>query len=154
MHRYIHIYERSFWTCFPSATLQVSTLNKPPLGDGGLFKGQFSKVLGVKRALLCRKLPNPGNFPAVRTLSGLTATPLLSETGTDKPVRSRSQVWPCSGPGFSHFQVKGIQVVSFSLGPHGVVRPFHQTSTCLSQSTLGPNVVHIWSRYVQNFEPS
>jgi len=30
--------------------------------------------------------------------------------------------------------------------PHGGVRPFHQKSICLTQSTLGPYVVHIWSR--------
>jgi len=29
--------------------------------------------------------------------------------------------------------------------PLGGVRPFHQKSTCLTQSTLGPNVVQIWS---------
>ena len=30
--------------------------------------------------------------------------------------------------------------------PHGGVRPFHQKSTCLTQLTLGPYVVQIWSR--------
>jgi len=30
--------------------------------------------------------------------------------------------------------------------PHGGVRPFHQKSTCLTQLTLGPYVVHNWSR--------
>jgi len=29
---------------------------------------------------------------------------------------------------------------------HGAARPFHQKSTCLTQSTLGPYVVQIWSR--------
>ena len=29
--------------------------------------------------------------------------------------------------------------------PHGGVRPFHQKSTSLTQSTLGPCVVQIWS---------
>jgi len=27
--------------------------------------------------------------------------------------------------------------------PHGGVRPFHQKSTCITQLTLGPSVVHI-----------
>ena len=30
--------------------------------------------------------------------------------------------------------------------PHGGARPFHRKSTCLTQLTLGPNLVHIWSR--------
>ena len=30
--------------------------------------------------------------------------------------------------------------------PHGEVRPFHRKSTCLTQSTLGPYVVQVWSR--------
>ena len=30
--------------------------------------------------------------------------------------------------------------------PHGGVRPFHQKLTCLTQSTLGPDVVKMWSR--------
>jgi len=30
--------------------------------------------------------------------------------------------------------------------PHGGVRPFHQKSTCLTQLTLVPKVVQIWSR--------
>jgi len=29
--------------------------------------------------------------------------------------------------------------------PHGGVRPFHQTSTCLTQSNLGSDVVQFWS---------
>ena len=32
--------------------------------------------------------------------------------------------------------------------PHGGVRPFPQTSAWLTQLTLGPYVVQIWSRYV------
>ena len=30
--------------------------------------------------------------------------------------------------------------------PHGGEQPFHRKSTCLTQLTLGPNVVLIWSR--------
>ena len=30
--------------------------------------------------------------------------------------------------------------------PHGRVRPFHQKSTCITQLTLGPIEVQIWSR--------
>ena len=30
--------------------------------------------------------------------------------------------------------------------PHGGLRPFHQKSTCLTQLTPGPCVVHFWSR--------
>ena len=30
--------------------------------------------------------------------------------------------------------------------PHGGLRTFHQKSTCLTQLTLGPNLVQIWSR--------
>ena len=36
--------------------------------------------------------------------------------------------------------------------PHGGVRSFHQKSTCRTQSTFGPCVVQIWSRYVQRSE--
>ena len=36
--------------------------------------------------------------------------------------------------------------------PHGGVRPLHQKSTCLTQSTLGPDVLQIWSRYGQNLD--
>ena len=36
--------------------------------------------------------------------------------------------------------------------PHGGVRPCHQKSTCLTQLTLGPDMVQIWSRYPQYFE--
>ena len=32
------------------------------------------------------------------------------------------------------------------LYPHGGVPPFHRKSTCLTQSTLGPYFVQIWSR--------
>jgi len=38
--------------------------------------------------------------------------------------------------------------------PHVGVRPFHQKSTCLTQLTLGPYVVQIWSRDVRNIEPT
>ena len=33
-----------------------------------------------------------------------------------------------------------------SCKPHGGLRPFHQKSTCITQSTFGPCVVQIWSR--------
>ena len=39
-----------------------------------------------------------------------------------------------------------------SLSPHGGARPVHQKSTCLTQLTLGPYVVRIWSRYPSNLE--
>ena len=39
-----------------------------------------------------------------------------------------------------------------ALQPHGGVRPCHQKSICLTQSTLGPDVVHTWSRYSPNLE--
>jgi len=43
------------------------------------------------------------------------------------------------------------QTLGSDLGvPHGGLRPFHQKSSCLTQLTLGPCVVQIWSRYVQN----
>jgi len=35
--------------------------------------------------------------------------------------------------------------------PPGGVRPFHQKSTCITQSILGPYVVHIWSRNFLKF---
>jgi hypothetical protein len=38
------------------------------------------------------------------------------------------------------------------LYPHGGVRPFHQKSTCLTQSTSRPYVVQILSRYPPNLE--
>ena len=38
--------------------------------------------------------------------------------------------------------------------PHGGVRPVDQKSTCLTQLTLGPDVVQIWSRNGANFEPT
>ena len=37
------------------------------------------------------------------------------------------------------------------LYPHGGVRPSRQKSSFLTQSTLGPNVVQIWSRYTLKF---
>ena len=36
--------------------------------------------------------------------------------------------------------------------PHGGVRPFHQKSTCLTELTVGPYLVHIWTRNVRNPE--
>ena len=36
--------------------------------------------------------------------------------------------------------------------PHGGVRPRHQKSTCVTQSTLGPNVVKLWSRNPPDLE--
>ena len=36
--------------------------------------------------------------------------------------------------------------------PHGAVRFFHPKSTCLTQSTLGPRAVQIWSRDARKFE--
>ena len=38
--------------------------------------------------------------------------------------------------------------------PHGGLRPVHQTSTCLTQLTLRPDVVQMWSRNARNFEPT
>jgi len=38
--------------------------------------------------------------------------------------------------------------------PHGGGRPFHQKSNCITQITLGPYVVQIWSRYGGNFDPT
>ena len=53
---------------------------------------------------------------------------------------------------------KGLEWIRFDLcdhvGPHGGVRPFHQKSTRLTQSILGPYAVQIWSRYARNFEPT
>ena len=39
-----------------------------------------------------------------------------------------------------------IKPLLSSIPRHGGVRPFHQKSTCLTQSTLGPDVAQIWSR--------
>ena len=36
--------------------------------------------------------------------------------------------------------------------PHGRVRPVHHKSSCLTQFTLGPYVVQIWSRHPPNGE--
>jgi len=38
--------------------------------------------------------------------------------------------------------------------PHGRVQPFHQKSTCLVESTLGPYVVQIWSRNTPKSGPN
>ena len=38
--------------------------------------------------------------------------------------------------------------------PHGGVRPFHQKSTCLTQLTLGPCVVQIWSHITPESGPN
>ena len=38
--------------------------------------------------------------------------------------------------------------------PHGGVRPVHQKSTCLTQLTLGPRVVQIWSRNTPESGPN
>jgi len=38
--------------------------------------------------------------------------------------------------------------------PHGRVQPFHQKSTCLMQSTLGPYEVQIWSRNTPESGPN
>ena len=40
----------------------------------------------------------------------------------------------------------GVRSLFSCAYPHGGVRPFHQKSTCLTQITLGPYVVQIWSR--------
>ena len=37
---------------------------------------------------------------------------------------------------------------------HGGVRHVHQMSNCLTQSTVGPYVVQIWSLYARNFKPT
>jgi len=36
----------------------------------------------------------------------------------------------------------------------GGVLTFHQQSICITQLTLGPCVMQIWSRYGRNFEPT
>ena len=43
---------------------------------------------------------------------------------------------------------RGVEVLGLgcNASPHGGVRPFHQTSTYLTQLTLGPYVVQIRSR--------
>jgi len=43
---------------------------------------------------------------------------------------------------------------AWASNPHGGLRPFHQKSTCLTQLTSGPYVVHISSRYGRNFDPT
>ena len=56
----------------------------------------------------------------------------------------RGQVYPPERRGL---------VSPLSFIPHGGVRPSHHESTCLSQSTLGPCMVQIWSRNTRYFEP-
>ena len=41
-----------------------------------------------------------------------------------------------------------------TLFPHGGVRPIHQKSTCLTQSILGPYLVHSWSRNTPESSPN
>ena len=41
-----------------------------------------------------------------------------------------------------------------SVVPHGGVPPFHQKPACLTQLTLGPYVVQIWSRQTPEPGPS
>ena len=48
----------------------------------------------------------------------------------------------------------GVDFHKIILLTHGGVRPFHQTSTCLTQLTGGPCVVQIWLRAVRNVEPA
>jgi len=48
--------------------------------------------------------------------------------------------------------LKGLGINVKDGQPHGGVRTFHQKSTGLIQSTLGPYLVQIWSRYPPNLE--
>ena len=45
----------------------------------------------------------------------------------------------------------GGRAITTFRSPHGGVRTIHQKSTCLTQSSLGPDVVQIWSRYAPCF---
>ena len=62
-----------------------------------------------------------------------------------EPTESAARI-SVQGAG-SGFRVKGSRtaqsVHSFSWYPHGGLRPFHQKSTCITQSTFGHHVVQI-----------
>ena len=74
-----------------------------------------------------------------------------------------SQSRPDSGLGLSHLQYESpchllieslparqrTSVQAIVASPHGGLRPFHQKSTCIAQSTVGHYLVQMWSRYVR-----
>jgi len=112
-----------------------------------------------------------GLFPGMCPTSDPQRVPLMdrtpffsSEYGTYKTGNARFWPW-LSGKRPKPFEVAHSSLESGALEPklgcargcrvpHGGVRPFHQTSTWLTQSTLGPYGAQIWSRNPPNLAGS
>jgi len=89
-------------------------------------------------------LPPPHPHPPF-SLSLLSLSP--------PPLPSVPSSNPCSLP-FPYFAISLSPTPSISLSlcysahlqPRGGVPPFQETSACITQLTVGPSVVHVWSR--------
>jgi len=68
-------------------------------------------------------------------------TSIFRVDSNSTPYRSASNVL-CVEPRFTQRE-QGV--------PHGGLRPFHQWSNCITQLTLGPYVVQIWSHNTLKF---
>ena len=141
---------------FPPAPPPPFSLH-PPTPSPPLFPGTGDNSFGtgLRGCRICRQ-PTPP-----------PACPLRSSPPCAPPVRLRGSVsgfraWvEVHGSGFPHGWLKGhstktsscnyLRYQATTANPHGGVHPFRQKSTCITQSTLGSDVVQIWSRYCGNF---
>jgi len=84
----------------------------------------------------------------------LRAALKVNESGPLRAVHLSRHKWP--GGLVNHGLGEGI-CCPHSLGlrvPHSGVRPVHQKSNCITQLTLGPYVVKIWSRNTPESGPN
>ena len=129
-------------------------------------------------ATLSSKVNLPGSEDPVRVESMSPELKVWYPHGGVRPFHQKStclpqltsgpyvvQIWSRSPrnceatkPAYSTVRVNGTNRLSKRHScvrrtiPHDGVRPFHRKSTCLPQSTSGPYVVQIWSRYAHCFQ--
>jgi hypothetical protein len=109
-------------------------------------------IRGHRGTSLIRNSPRLG--PYIRTWRFLMSEVTMYRVVADVLARVGNYLTTriASGEDRSHrCRLKSLGAVMWLIrgyprSPHGEVRPCHRKSTCLTQSTLGPYVVQMWSR--------
>jgi len=83
---------------------------------------------------------------------GIFSGPITFHSYQSAPLNEEAPTSQCDLRHGAAGLMNEIVAYHFSPSPHGGVRPVHQTSTRLTQLTLGPYVVQIWSRNPPNLE--
>ena len=128
--------------------------------DSSRHPGLPGRPLGMPHAMSCRSIhavqlfPHKFQFLILAHLGGPLVTASVAGGMSQLGFRTVCSIFPVFFL-YSFRKRSSFLLVQLRIQvPHGGLRPFRQTLTCLARSSLGPYVVQLWSRNARNCKPT